>query len=297
MKGIKNVSSHTTREHIIALFFIFPSLIGFSMFFLVPTLRGFWLSFTNWDLLSKAEFIGFKNYKALITDPDFWHSLFITFQYVLWNIPIQTVLALLLAMIMERSTSSVLVRSLFLIPWLLPNVVVALLWLWMMDPAIGIINEIIKAVGFKSVPFLFSDTLSLPSVAAINIWRHMGYTALIVFAGIQGFPKEVEEAALIDGAGPWKRFFTILIPYLKPVLAFVVITSVIGSFQIYDTIAVTTKGGPVNATYVIYLYIFKNGFESYRMGYATAVSMVLFLILIGISFLQMRLSRANESDF
>ena len=125
----------------------------------------------------------------------------------------------------------------------------------------------------------------------------MGYTALIVFAGLQGIPREVEEASLIDGASPWTRFTHIIIPYLRPVLAFVIITSVIGSFQIFDTIAVTTKGGPITATYVIYLYIFKNGFEQYLMGYATAAAMVLFLILLGISFIQMKVMRASESDF
>lgn len=284
-------------ENIAALLFVLPSMIGFIFFFAVPTIRGFFLSFTDWDLLGKAKFVGLANYRSLIMDSDFWNSLWVTVQYVLWNIPAQTVLALGVALVMDRVTQSSLVRGLILIPWLLPNVVVALLWLWLMDPAVGVINGIIKSFGLKSIPFLFSDKIALPSLAAINIWRHMGYTALIVFAGMQGFPKEVDEAAHIDGAGPWRRFFKILLPFLRPVLAFVVITSVIGSFQVYDTVAVTTRGGPVASTYVIYLYIFKNGFERYLMGFATAVSMILFIILIGISFIQMRLSRADESDF
>ena len=284
-------------ENAAAWFFILPSLIGFIAFFAVPTIRGLSLSFTDWDLFGKAKYIGFANYLTLASDPGFWNSLWVTTKYVLWNIPAQTILALSIAMVMDRATKSTLVRGVILIPWLLPNVIAALLWLWLMDPAVGVINGVIKSFGLKSINFLSSDALALPSLAAINIWRHMGYTALIVFAGMQGFPKEVEEAALIDGAGPWRRFIKIMLPFLRPVLAFVVITSIVGSFQVYDTVAVTTRGGPVASTWVIYLYIFKNGFESYRMGFATAVSMVLFLILIGISFLQMRLSRANESDF
>ena len=124
----------------------------------------------------------------------------------------------------------------------------------------------------------------------------MGYTALLVFAGLQSVPKEIEEAATIDGCGSVRKFFCVVLPYIRPVMLFVIVTTVIGSFQIYDTIAVTTKGGPVTATYAIYLFIYKNGFESYKMGYASAASIVLFVILAFVSFVQMKFMRANESD-
>ncbi len=280
-----------------ALLFLLPSLIGFLTFYIIPAFRGVYLSLTDWDLLGTPSFIGLENYRQLLTDSDFWNSMWVTVKYVLWNIPFQTLLALGIALVMDRVISSNVFRGLILIPWLLPNVVVALLWLWLLDPAVGIINSTIQSWGLKPINFLTSINLALPSIAGINIWRHMGYTALIVFAGLQGIPKEVEEAALIDGASSWTRFTRIILPYLRPVLAFVIITSVIGSFQVFDTVAITTKGGPVTATYVIYLFIYKNGFEKYLMGYATAASMILFLILLGISFIQMKVMRANESDF
>ncbi|MGD1819443.1 MAG: carbohydrate ABC transporter permease [Pleomorphochaeta sp.] len=280
-----------------AFLFLLPSLIGFLVFYIIPAFRGVYLSLTDWDLLGDPNFIGLQNYKDLLSDKAFWNSLLVTIKYVLWNIPFQTILALGIALVMDRVISSSVFRGMLLIPWLLPNVVVALLWLWLLDPAVGVINSTIDALGGTPLNFLTSIELALPSIAGINIWRHMGYTALIVFAGLQGIPKEVEEAALIDGASPWIRFTKIIIPYLRPVLAFVIITSVIGSFQVFDTVAITTKGGPVTATYVIYLFIYKNGFENYLMGYATAASMILFLILLGISFIQMRVMRANESDF
>ena len=294
---IKGKVKSRERQGAGAFLFLIPSLIGFAAFFIIPAVRGAYLSLTDWDLLGKANFIGMENYGKLLTDGEFWNSMWVTVKYVFWNIPLQTILALLIALVMDRVTQSNVFRGVILIPWLLPNVVVALLWLWLLDPAVGVINSVVQGWGWKPINFLTSTELALPSIAGINIWRHMGYTALIVFAGLQGIPKEVEEAALIDGASPWTRFIKIILPYLRPVLAFVIITSVIGSFQIYDTVAITTKGGPITATYVIYLFIYKNGFESYLMGYATAASMVLFAILMGISFLQMKIMRASESDF
>lgn len=287
---------YTSREILTALGFVLPSLVGFLVFFAWPLFRGLSISFTNWDLLGKARFIGLDNYKTLFADSEFWNSLWVTVQYVLWNIPIQTVIAMLIALIMARLQFSSLLRGAFLVPWLLPNVVAALLALVVLDPAIGIVNEGIKALGFHPLSFLTTTELAMPSIAGINTWKFMGYTALIIFAGLQGIPREIDEAALIDGATGWSLFRKITLPLLRPVLAFVVVTSVIGSFQVYDTVAIATRGGPVNATWVMNFFIYKNAFEGYHMGYATAASMVLFVLLLGVGFLQIRMMRAGEAD-
>jgi len=284
------------KDSLLAVGFVVPSLFGFLVFFAVPLLRGIAISFTDWDLLGSAKYIGLDNYKNLFADSEFWNALFVTFQYVLWNIPIQTVLAMVIALVMKAIKSSSLIRGALIIPWLLPNVVAALLALAILDPAIGIVNEGIKALGFHPLNFLSTTQLAMPSIAGINTWKFMGYTALIIFAGLQGIPSEVEEAALIDGATGFTAFRKITLPLLRPVLAFVLVTSVIGSFQVYDTVAIATRGGPVNATWVMNFFIFKNAFEGYRMGYATAASMLLFILLVGIGFLQVRLMRADESD-
>jgi multiple sugar transport system permease protein len=295
---MKSLSQRNAVKSLTAASFILPSMIGFLIFYVAPTIQGFLLSFTDWDLLSKSNFIGLKNYTEIFSDKEFWNSLKVTLAYVLWNIPIQTALALCIALIMDRVAKSMVMRGILLIPWILSNVVVALLWLWMLDSSIGIVNGILGLAGVKPVNFLTTTQLALPSMAGINIWRHMGYTALLVFAGLQGVPKELEEAAMIDGAGPSRKFFSIIVPYIRPVLAFVIITSVIGSFQVYDTVAIITKGkgGPIDSTNVLNLYIYKNGFESYRMGYASATSMILFAILLGVSFIQMKVMKANEAD-
>ncbi|MEM8861546.1 MAG: sugar ABC transporter permease [Chloroflexota bacterium] len=284
------------REIIVAFLFLLPSLIGFITFFAVPAVRGFLISLTDWDLLTEPENIGFSNYQRLATDLEFRNSLWVTVKYVFWNIPIQTALAIVIAVMMDRLTKSILVRGFLLLPWLMPNVIVALLWLWLMDPGLGLINAAVEAMGFEGFGFLGNVNQAIPSIAIINIWRHVGYTALLIFAGIQTIPKSLYEAASLDGATELRAFWHVTIPLLRPVLAFVLITSLIGSFQIFDTIAVTTQGGPINATEVINWLIFERAFVRFDMGYATTVANALFVILVGISLMQLRLLRAGDSD-
>ncbi len=283
-------------ESLPALIFILPSLIGFLVFYAVPAVRGVYISFTDWDLLRPAKWVGLENYVRLFSDKEFINSLIVTIYYVVLNIPLQTILAMVIAVMMSRLTSSMLIRSLIIIPWLLPPVVVALIWLWLLDPNLGIINVTLKSLGLPMIAFLGLPSLAMPSIAMINIWQYVGYTALLIFAGLQSIPSSVYEAAAIDGASEIQMFWKVTAPLLRPVLVFVIVTSVIGSFQIFDTIAITTKGGPVNATKVINWYIYEQAFSRFNMGYATTLSIVLFLILIFVSLLQMRLMRAGESD-
>ncbi|MCB0133259.1 MAG: sugar ABC transporter permease, partial [Caldilineaceae bacterium] len=188
------------RETGAAWLFILPSLIGFVLFYAVPAIRGLWISTTDWDLLTDPTFIGAENYAKLVSDPNFWNALKVTLYYVVLNIPLQTVIAIGIAVMMDRLTKSIFVRSIIILPWLMPNVVVALLWLWLLDPTLGIVNVGLQALGLDSIPFLTSTQFAMPSIAGINIWRHMGYTALLIFAGLQAIPGSVYEAAAIDGA-------------------------------------------------------------------------------------------------
>jgi len=295
-EGDKSVrrGKYNAKEVATAFLFLLPSLVGFLLFFAFPLFRGFFISLTDWDLLSDAKWVGLANYGELLTDETFWNSLGVTLAYVLLNIPIQTVLALLIAVVMSKVRGSTVLKGVLLLPWLLPNVVVALLAMVLLDPTIGIVNEAVKGLGLGAINFLTTPELALSSVAAINIWKFMGYTALIVFAGMQGIPREIDEAGLIDGASAWVAFTKITLPILRPVLAFVVITSVIGSFQIYDTVAVATRGGPGHSTWVMNFFIVKSAFEEYRMGFAAAASLLLFLILLGVGFLQMHMMRGDE---
>lgn len=291
------VGSWTNPETGVAWLFLLPSLVGFITFYAIPAVRGLLISFTDWNLLTEPTGVGLENYQTLFSDPEFLNALKVTFQYVLWNIPLQVAIAVVIAVMMDRLTKSTIVRGILLLPWLMPNVIVALLFLWLLDPSLGIANAFIEWLGFEGLGFFGNLKQAMPTVAAVNIWRHVGYTALLIFAGLQTIPESLYEAASIDGASEFQSFFHITVPLLRPVLAFVLVTSIIGSFQIFDTIAVTTEGGPINATEVINWLIFERAFERFDMGYATAVSMVLFSILIVVSLIQLRLLRADESDF
>ncbi|MBN8594214.1 MAG: sugar ABC transporter permease [Anaerolineae bacterium] len=287
----------SNNEAILGLIFVLPSLIGFTAFFAVPAVRSIFISFTEWNLLRDPEWVGLANYQDIFADERFWRSLTITISYVLWNIPIQTVLAVIMALLMNRVSNSAIFRSIMILPWLMPNVIVASLFLWLLDPTLGIVNIVLDAVGIGKQGFFGLPDQAIATIAGVNIWRHMGYNAVLLFAGLKTIPTSLYEAATVDGANASTRFFRITLPLLRPVLAFVIITSVIGSFQIFDTIAVTTQGGPAGATRTIIFYIYQEVFERrISMGTATAASTVLFLILVTITLIQNRFFRSDRSD-
>ena len=280
----------------IALFFILPAMIGFVFFYLVPTIRGVYLSFTEYSILGEPTWIGVKNYTAMLGDELFWNAMGVTVQYVGLNIGFQTVIALGLALLMHRVAKSTFIRGALLLPFLVANVIVALLWFWMLDYQMGIVNEIISWMGLPRIAFFGSEEWAIPTIAAVNVWRHMGYTALLLFAGLQSIPSHVYEVASLDGASPTRTFWSVTMPLLRPVMVLVLVVTVIGSFQVFDTVAVTTGGGPVNASRVIQMYIYQKAFGESDFGYASALSVILFLILALVAFVQMKFLKGNESD-
>jgi multiple sugar transport system permease protein len=284
------------RVNITAWLFILPALLGFTVFYLVPIFRAVEISFTDWNLLRPGKWVGFSNYIKIWNDKNFWHAMKLTLLYVLYNIPLQTALALFIAVLADRLSQSVLLRAIIVAPYLISNVVAAMVWLLMLDPLLGMTNEFIRWIGGSQVPFLTSPNYALMSVAGISIWRHVGFTALLFYTGLKSIPQYLYEAARIEGASEWQQFRHITLPLLRPVFAFILVTSVIGSFQVFDVIAVTTTGGPANSTRVILYYIYENAFRFNKMGYASALSVVLFALLIGVTLIQMRMLRGGESD-
>jgi multiple sugar transport system permease protein len=280
----------------VALLFLLPAGFGFVLFYAWPALQTFYLSFTDYSLLATPNWVGAQNYADAMSDRKFWNALLVTGEYVLINISVQTVVALLIAVLMHRLTKSSVVRGALLLPYLIANVVVALVWYTMLDAQLGIVNAMLTWVGIDPVAFFGETSTAIPTIALVNVWRHMGYTALLIFAGLQAIPTSVYEAAAIDGASETRVFRTITMPLLRPVLAMVLVLTVIGSFQIFDTVAVTTKGGPVDATRVIYFYIYEKAFQQFDFGYAAALCVVLFLILVGVALAQLKLLRAGSSD-
>jgi multiple sugar transport system permease protein len=275
---------------------VLPALVGFIAFYALPTLRALEISLTDWNLLKPAHFVGLDNYKQMLNDGKFWNGMKLSAYYVVLNIPAQMVLGLFLAVAMDRLTRSLFVKSIVLLPYLLSNVLIALIWLWMLDPVMGLVNHGLEAAGFDRQPFFGGMNQAMLTVAAVNIWRHMGLVAMLFLAGLQNIPRHLYEAAALEGANEWQMFWRITLPLLRPVMVFVLVTSVTGSFQIFDTIAITTNGGPLDSTRVIVHYIVQNAFSFYKMGYASAMSMTLCLLMVAYTLVQMRIMRANEND-
>jgi multiple sugar transport system permease protein len=280
----------------LAILFIAPALIGFLVFMVWPTIRGLYLSFTKFNLLTPPKFNGLDNYIRMVQDPVFWNALKVTIYYVIVNIGVQTIFALVIAVMMQRLTKKTWLRGIVLTPYLVSNVVAALVFLWILDFQLGIFNKLLEVIGLDRIAFLSDSNWVIPTIALINVWHYVGYTALLIFAGLQTIPETMYEAGRMDGASELRMFRSITIPLLRPVLALVLIITVVGSFQVFDTVAVTTRGGPVDSSRVLQYYIYDVAFGRFQFGYASAMSVALLIVLSVITFIQYRLTRAESSD-
>lgn len=276
--------------------FLAPAFFGFVVFAFAPLMRSVWMSFTEWNMLSDPRWVGSDNYAKMLGDDIFWESLGRTALYVVMVVPLQTFLALVLAVLLHALTKSALIRSILILPYLVSGVTASLIWLVMLHPSLGYTNQWLISLGIGAQGFFGDFDQALATVAMVNIWRTVGYTSLFFFAGLQSIPVNLYEAAKVDGAGPVTQFWRITVPLLRPIIAFVLVTGIIGSFQIFDTIAVTSQGGPGNATTTIMWYIYDIAFTRFNMGYATALSLMLLLIVVAVSAIQIIALRANRSD-
>lgn len=280
----------------VAVPFLLPALVGLVVFIIVPGVKGVILSFSQYNVFTgEVIFNGFDNYLRMFKDVHFANSFLVTMEYVIINIGIQTVVSLFIAVLIHRYTKSHVIKGVILLPYLISNVIVAMVWYWLLDYNLGYINGILEFLSGGRFTF-FSEQAAMPSIALINVWRHMGYTALLIFAGLQAIPRDVYEAASIDGASEWRTFRSVTLPLLRPVLAFVLVITIVGSFQIFDTIAVTTKGGPVMATDTYSIWIAREAWGNNDFGYASAISVFLMVLLSVIAFAQTKLLSANSSD-
>lgn len=280
----------------LALVLIAPAVVGFLVFAVYPTLRGIYLSFTDFQILSPPEWTGLENLRTLLGDDMFWHSLRVTLYFVVLSVVFGIAVSLLTAVVLHRLTNSTVVRGLVILPFLISGVVAALVWQWMLDPQLGIVNILIERVTGEPVKFLGSQEWAIPSIAVISVWKSMGYSTILIVAGLQTIPGEVYEAGRLDGASEWQMFRRLTLPLLRPIMAMVVVLTVISSFQVFDIVQVTTQGGPANASNVLQMYIYDKAFSQFDFGYAATMSLSLFAMLIVITFVQLRLLRADESD-
>ncbi|WP_223190640.1 carbohydrate ABC transporter permease [Nonomuraea terrae] len=272
-----------------AYLFIGPSLLGVVAFLLLPMVIVLVLSLFDWELLSAPEFVGLDNYSRLASDGQTWHSLWVTVAYVLLCIPLQTALALAIAMLLNQRVKGVkYFRSLFVVPWMATPIVLGLIWNWIFDPRDGALNSALALVGITGPDWLTDATWALPAVALVSVWQHTGYNMLFFLAGLQGIPQELHDAAATDGATPAQRFWRVTLPLLNPTMFFVTVTNMIGAFQVFDTVYAMTAGGPGGSTEVINFRIFETAFKQFDFGYASTLSMLLFVIIFLVTLAQVR---------
>ena len=273
------------REAIEAYLCILPWLIGFVLFIGGPILHSAYLSLTDYSLLAPAEFVGLENYQALAKDPLFWLSLKITLIYTVVHVPLAIAGGFALALLLNQNIRFVaLWRTVFYLPAVVSGVAVALLWLWVFNPELGLANRFLGLFGIEPVGWLLSTRWALPALIIISLWN-VGGGIVIYLAGLQGIPTELYEAAHIDGASGWRRFWSVTVPLMTPVLFFQLIVGMIGAFQVFTNPLVLTNGGPANATLVYVLYLYQNAFSFFKMGYASALAWILFLLALALTIL------------
>ena len=270
------------------LLFILPALIGTFLFIIIPIFCSFGLSFTNWDLLNNINFVGLDNYKIILTEPDFLQILINTVVYAFSTTIFAVVIPLIIAAIINNQIKGCeFFKTLYFLPFITPAVVIAIVWAWIFDPNIGLVNSLFKT----HLTWLFDTRLAMPVLIFVSVWKLIGYNVVLFLTGFSTINQNVYEAAKIDGAGAKDIFFKITVPMLKPTICFVTLVTAISSFQIFDLIYVMTEGGPNNSTNVIVYSIYKYAFEYFDIGKSCALAYILFAIIFILALIQRKVCR------
>ena len=281
------------REEWMSWLFISPIVLGILIFQFYPTLFSFYISFTRWNLLSPPKWVGVSNYVELFTtDRFFVKAMSNTATYAVWTVLPGLAIGLFFAALLNQEIrGKYLYRAIYFVPVVAPTVAVALLWSLLYEPNFGVFNGLLRLIGVQGPNWLGSTTWAMRSVIFEAIWSGLGFTILIFLAGLQGISQEYYEAAEIDGANGVQKFFFITIPLLSPTTFFLLVTGVIGAFQVFDIPFVLTHGGPANATQMVVLYLYNNAFTFQKMGLASAVALIVFILIITLTFINFRFSK------
>lgn len=277
---------------------LLPSLIGMFTFLMLPVISSFVLSFTEWDMIGDIGWVGFDNYAAALADPAVQTALLNTLVYILGYLPAVVAIALGLALLLNRRIKGrVVFRAIYFVPVVTSWVAVSLIWKWLLNPQYGLINFALSLVGIKGPGWLFDPNWAMAGVILTSIWKDIGFVTVIYLAGLQDIPEPLYEAAALDGATPWQRFWSITWPMLAPTTFFVTTISLISSFQVFDQVWIMTQGGPAGATSVMVELIYKNAFSYFKMGYASAISWILFALIFAVTIAQnLMQKRLDRSD-
>jgi multiple sugar transport system permease protein len=273
-----------------ALLFLSPTLILFGTFILFPLLFSFYLSFHQWNMFSPDKtYIGLENYATLFQSPDFWLVFKNTLVYTIGTVPINMVIALWIAYILNKKIAGKkFLRTAFFTPVIISWIAAAVIWRWLFEPNYGLVNHVLGWFGIQNVNWLNDPSMAMIAIIIVGVWKTVGFNMILFSAGLQSIPDHYYEAASIDGANKWSQFWNITIPLLSPTTFFIMIMSVIGSFQVFDAVYVLTSGGPLGATKVMIFYIYEHAFKFFNMGYASAIAYVLFAVIFILTMIQIK---------
>jgi len=291
---LTQVSVRPARDRIrrpwVGLLFVAPMLVLFLLFRIVPVAGAVLLSLTDYRLSGRWSFVAADNYTRLFQDSLFHQALAVTLTYTVIFVPLTVLLSLGTAVLLNQVVwRRGFFRGVFFLPYVTSIVLAAVIWKWIYDAQDGLINAVLGLVSIGPIDFLSESNLVLPSIAVTSAWKGFGYSMLILLAGLQAVPRSYLEAAMIDGAGTWQRFRYITLPQLRPVLFFVLVIETIGAFQVFDAVYVMTGGGPVRSSYSLVYFLYDSGFKYFDFGYASAIGLVLFAIVLIVSLVQRRL--------
>ena len=281
-------SNINKNDGLTALIFILPAVLGTLIFIVIPVIFSFSLSFVDWDLLSPMKFVGLSNFKDVLTDSMFVQVLINTFVFAIASSVFAVIIPLVLACILNtKIRGSNFYKTAYFLPFITPMIVIAIVWQWVFDPNIGLLNQILHT----HIKWLYDVRFAMPALIAVSVWKLIGYNMIIFLSGLSTINQEVLEAAKIDGANSWQVFKNVSVPLLSPTIFFVIVITSISSFQVFDLIYVMTQGGPDNSTMVLVYSIYKYAFEYFDVGKASAIAYILFAIIFVLVLCQWKLRK------
>ncbi|MHB8731114.1 MAG: carbohydrate ABC transporter permease [bacterium] len=276
--------------------FLLPYLVVFVLFRFGPVVGGFLTSFTSWSIVGAPRFVGLANYAALVRDPLFYTSVRNTFYFLVLTAPVLIGLGFALALVLNRPLAGRgVARVLIFAPYAMMSAVVGILWTWILDSNFGLLNYYLAKAHLGPIPWLSSEAAAMPAIALTTVWWTVGYNMVIFLAGLQDIPPQLEESARVDGAGPWQILWSITLPVLRPTTFVVVMLTIINTFQVFDQVYVMTGGGPGTATLTLVQYLFYQAFQTFKLGYGSAIAYVTFALLLALAWLQQRLVPSEAS--
>lgn len=280
-----------------AYLFLLPAGLVLGVFVIYPLIATGWMSLHDWSVGGESAWIALDNYAELAGDERFWNAMRVTATYTVVVVVAQVALALGIAQALRKTHwFTALLRSAYYFPTIVSLAVVGVIWQFLLDPQIGLVSTWLQGAGVDTPDFLRDTSTALPAIIVVGIWKGLGFTLIIILAGLQSVPGELYEAARIDGAGSWRQYWSITLPLLRPATTFATVIATVQSLQLFELSYVMTKGGPLFSTESVVMYLYQRGFIDFRMGYASAIAWVLFVVILAISFVQLRLMRYQDVD-